>query len=105
MNSLKTIAIAAAVATLSGCASVSSPVGNGLLFTSVQAPVAVTASSAASKSGSACATNILGIVATGDASLKAAKANGNITKVTSVDHNSTSVLSLFSTYCTVVTGE
>jgi DUF4097 and DUF4098 domain-containing protein YvlB len=105
MNSLKTIAAVAAIATLSGCASVSSPVGNGLLFTSIQGPVAVTTASAASKKGSACASNILGLFATGDASLKAAKANGNITTVTSVDHSSKSILSLFGTYCTIVTGE
>lgn len=105
MKLIRTLLTLSAAATLSGCAAVSSPVGNGLLFTSIQGPVAVTELSTASKSGSACASNILGLFATGNASIQAAKSNGNITKVTTVDHKSTSVLGLFSNFCTTVTGE
>lgn len=105
MKSLKIIFVASAIATLSGCAAVSSPVGNGLIFTSIQGPVTATTAAAGSKKGSACASNILGLFATGNASIQAAKSNGNITTVATVDHTSTGILSLFGTYCTVVTGE
>ena len=46
----------------------------------------------------------LGIIATGDASIDAAKKAGGITNVASVDHDSTSILGLFATFCTVVKG-
>ena len=37
--------------------------------------------------GKACAESILGLIAHGDASVRAAKANGRIKEVTSVDHS------------------
>lgn len=105
MSILKTIFVAVTITTLSGCAHIASPVGNGLIFTSVQGPVAATTSNAASKSGSACASNLLGLFAFGDASIKTAKADGNITTVSSVDHRTTTFLGIFGSFCTVVTGD
>ncbi len=105
MKLFKTLLTLSAVAALSGCATAYSPVGNGILFTSVQGPVSVTDATAKSKTGTACASNVLGMVAAGDASLQAAKSNGGITKVSAVDHNSTTFLGLFGQFCTVVTGE
>lgn len=56
------------------------------------------------KKGMACQTSILGAVATGDASIEAAKKAGGITKVTSVDATSNSILGFYAKYCTVVRG-
>lgn len=105
MKLAKTLLTLSAAAALSGCATAYSPVGNGLIFTSVKGPIAVTDSTVKSKTGTACASNILGLFATGDASVQAAKSNGNITKVAAVDHNSTTALGLFGKFCTTVTGE
>lgn len=105
MKTIKPLIALSVAAALTGCATSYSPVGNGILFTSVQGPVAVTDSKGASKKGTACASNILGLVATGDASTQAAKNNGNITTVATVDHNSTTALGLFGKFCTTVTGE
>ena len=58
----------------------------------------------ATKEGKACATTILGWIAQGDASIVAAKANGGITKVTSIDHYAKSILSLYGEWCTIVKG-
>lgn len=58
-----------------------------------------------SRVGEACAQSILGIVATGDASISAAKKNGGISKIAYVDHKTTNVLHLYGQYCTIVTGE
>jgi hypothetical protein len=69
----------AAAVLLQGCAVVASPTGNGLIYTGVKGPVAVGPSPRASKSGEACATNILGLITTGDASIDAAKQNGGCT--------------------------
>jgi hypothetical protein len=57
------------------------------------------------KTGKACMTSIIGIVATGDASIASAKANGKITKVATVDYNVHNILGVYGKYCTVVTGE
>ena len=101
---LKALMVAAAAAlTLNGCAIVSSPVGNAL-FTDVGGPVNATASVEASKFGKSCAQNFLGLVATGDATIEAAKKAGGIATVSSVDGYGTSVLFLYSRYCTVVKG-
>jgi hypothetical protein len=44
----------------------------------------------AEKEGKACAESILGLIAHGDASVRAAKANGRIKEVTSFDHSARS---------------
>lgn len=104
-KSLQTITVAAAVVTASGCAAVASPVGQGALFTSVQGPVTATPNSAVSKVGESCASNVLGLFATGDASIEQARRNGGINEVSTIDHHSTSVLFIYSKFCTVVRGQ
>jgi len=58
-----------------------------------------------SKVGTSEATSILGMVATGDASIEAAKNNGGITKVSHVDFNSDNILGVYGKYTTTVYGE
>lgn len=96
-------ALALAAATLGGCAVVASPT-TGLLYTKVQGPIVTGNGTNTSKTGQACATNILGLISTGDASIDAAKKAGSIKDVASVDHDSTSILGLYGTFCTVVKG-
>lgn len=55
--------------------------------------------------GEACASSILGWIATGDASLDTAKKNGGVAQVTAVDHRSTGILGLYAKYCTIVYGK
>lgn len=57
------------------------------------------------KSGESCVTNILGVIATGDASVKETARKAGITKVTSIDYKMTNILGLFGTFCIKVTGE
>lgn len=97
-------AIALSAALLGGCAVVASPT-TGLLYTKVQGPITTGNGIKTSKTGQACATNILGLISTGDASIDAAKKAGGITNVSSVDHDSTSVLMVYGQYCTVVKGD
>lgn len=104
MKMIKLMFVAAMVAVASGCAVVASPVGNGMLVTAVSGPVTVTTNEATEKTGRACAFNVLGLFAGGQAGIEHAKANGQITKVASVDHDSLRVLGLFSQFCTVVHG-
>ena len=101
---LTAIAITAAVA-LTGCAT-STPVGS--LYTQVKLPVAVTQAQAAStklKVGKAECKSILGLVATGDASIDTAAKNAGITTIHHVDWEAENILGIIGTYRCVVYGE
>lgn len=91
---------------VTGCAM---PTGSplvGTVYTNVTGPVTATASDASMlKSGSATATSILGLIATGDASIETAAKNAGITKIHHVDYNFKSTLGLFSSYTVTVYGE
>ncbi len=92
------------VALMSSCATVKSPL-TGIWYTNVKAPVAVTSNSNSTKVGSSEATSILGIVATGDASIDAAAKSAGITKIQHVDEKATSSLCFFAKYKVFVCGE
>jgi len=85
-----------------GCATTET--GPGILFTSVKEAKMATEYSRSKKTGRACSYSILSLVAVGDSSLNAAKKAGKIRKVSSVDRESFSVLSLFNQNCTIVMG-
>ena len=79
----------ASFADLAGCMIVESPI-RAVAGTEVVWGDVVTGESAApgtEKDGKACGESILGLIAHGDASVRAAKANGRIKEVTSVDHS------------------
>lgn len=90
---------------LSGCAGamLRQPV-TGLLYSDVQAPTLVSDNKTGNRVGEACAQSILGLVATGDASVETARRNGGITLISSVDADTENYLGLYSKYCTVVRG-
>lgn len=56
------------------------------------------------KTGRACMMSILGLVATGDASIERAKENGGIKSVSRINYEAENVLGIFGEYCTVVKG-
>lgn len=89
---------------MSSCATVTTGAGMGLLYTGVTEGAAVTSNPLGNKVGQAQATNVLGLVATGDASITAAAKAGGIKKVSHVDVKKTNILGIFSTYTTVVYG-
>jgi hypothetical protein len=96
------IAIVCSVVLLMGCAGVQAPL-LGFVYTGMEwdgdaeGPVGT-------KQGQACANSILGIAATGDASIAAAARNGGISNVTTVDRRAKSVLMFWAQYCTIVRG-
>lgn len=95
------------LAYLTGCgALVASPVP-GILYTDVRAPVAATDNTIKDGyvSGSSTVTSVLGLIATGDASIETAAMNAGITKIYYVDYSSKSVLGLYATYTVTVFGE
>ena len=96
------LAAGAASFLLTGCMTVYSP-AIGILFTDVKGPIDA-GSSVGSKEGEACAESILGLVARGDASIKAAAKNGRITKIASVDHRTENLMGIVGRFCTIVRG-
>ncbi len=56
------------------------------------------------KTGRATAWGIL-VYATGDASISAAMANGGITRIHHVDHETMNILGVYARYTTIVYGE
>ena len=107
----KVLALAVATAILAvtgfGCGAAYTPPVPGLLYTDVKAATGVgpAAPSGKLKKGEACATSILGLVATGDASIAAAKQAGNISSIAYVDYTGFSILGVYAKYCTVVYGK
>lgn len=99
-------AVAASLALIvSSCAMVGTPVGIGAIYTGVNSGEAVTSNPMGKKVGQSTATNILGIVASGDASITTAAKNGGIKKISHVDSKKTSILGIFGSYTTIVYGD
>lgn len=92
----------------SGCANLafaSRDVGHGLLYASNTNNEQITDSASGAKRGEACASSILGLVTTGDASVASAAKRGGISKIATVENRFDQVLSLYASYCVIVTGE
>lgn len=100
---LSLAAIALIGLSLTGCMPVASPLAGGI-FADVKYGIVATDAPAATKEGKACATTILGWVATGDASVQAAKTAGGISTVAVVDHSAKNILGIFAEWCTIVRG-
>jgi hypothetical protein len=105
MRNFLIIAVCVCVlAMFSGCQTVAAP-AMGTLYLDVKAPMGATAHSGYSKVGKAQIQSILGLIATGDASIEAAAKSANITKIHHVDYESHSILGIISTFTTVVYGD
>ena len=90
-------------ASLSGCAT---PSPAGIIYTEIKAPVgAGEGGMNYNKVGTAKATSVLGLVATGDCSIKAAAANGGIKNIKYVDYDAKNILGIFGEYTTTVYGD
>jgi hypothetical protein len=90
---------------VTGCATSWTGAPNGYaLFKNDREPAFVTANARAPKTGRACAENWFSVVASGDASIEAAKHEGGITKVSYVDYQVKNYF-VYGEICTIVRGE
>ncbi len=97
--------IAAIALTLSSCgAYVASPV-TGFIYTDLKAPLMATSNPVATKVGTAEVTSILGIVATGDASIDSAAKKAGITRISHVDYEASSILGIYAKFTVYVYGD
>lgn len=104
MNKVFSAALIASALAMTGCAT--APFQPGLLYTGQSLPVdAENNATSCAKKGTGTATNILGLIATGDASIATAKQNAGIKKIDTVDVQHTAILGLFSTTVIEVCGE
>jgi hypothetical protein len=103
MQLKKRLSFLVLVAVLTGCSSLRQPVIGGI-YSDVTASEAVSSNQAGNRVGQACAQSYLNLVATGDASIEAARRAGGITLITSVDGQSSNILFFYSKYCTIVRG-
>ncbi len=100
---LASIGIATCVLGMSGCMIVQAPV-QGILGSEVTWGDIATGKAATKKEGRACMDTILGLIARGDASVRAAKDSAGISEVSVVDHSARNFLGIRGQYCTIVRG-
>jgi len=110
MRTLRLVGVMSLVVGLGGCMIVDAPI-RGVLGTEViwgdmatGGTSSPTSAAASAKQGKACAESILGLLAHGDASVRAAKENGGITEVTVIDHSARNFLGIVGEWCTIVRG-
>jgi hypothetical protein len=105
-----TVLAALCVTMMTGCGAFIALSGGGTLYQDTKTPLGDVSywgptSSSVAKKGEASFTSILGILATGDASLKEAMERGGITKIHHIDQQVTNILGLIATYKIIVYGE
>ena len=91
---------------LGGCMIVEAPI-RGVMGTEViwgEMATGEASGTGSGKQGKACAESILGLIARGDASVRAAKLNGGINEVTVIDHSARNFLGIVGEWCTIVRG-
>lgn len=105
-NSVLRMALFALAASLGGCAVAAGGSSSltGFVYSDYKSGGAI-GNGPGSKTGQACASSILGVVATGDASVSAAMRAGSIATVSHVDHTVSGILGIYASTCTVVYGE
>jgi hypothetical protein len=106
MNKLfKATLLSLAILGLTGCATTgfSSHTGGAIISLQTEAGEA-TEHDGADKTGEACSSNILGLIAMGDSTVSAAMASGGIQTVSTIDYKYLNILALYGKVCTIVTG-
>ena len=98
----KLFVLLAAFSLPGGCATAASPV-TGMLYSNVSAPLTATeAPDQAQRVGRASVRSILGIIATGDASINTAAPNGGIREIHYVDYESQNFFGVLAEFTVVV---
>lgn len=98
-------ALALAAMFLPSCAMIATSVGGATLYTDVKDGVTATSNPLGTKVGTSKASNILGVVAMGDASIQTAANSAGIKRISHVDVQKKNLLGLFSSCTIYVYGE
>jgi hypothetical protein len=103
----KLLAVPFVLMGLTGCAGIAfmgQGVPSGAIYADAQTPIMATENQIGKKKGEACAVSILGIITTGDASIRAAADAGGVKEMSAIDAKITNILGIWAKYCTVVSG-
>ena len=103
----KLLAVPVVLMALTGCAGAAfmgQGVPQGFIYADATTPIHATENNIGKKKGEACAVSILGIVTTGNASIRAAADAGGIKQMSAIDSQITNILGIWAKYCTVVSG-
>lgn len=101
---MKRIMIVLLAVALGGCATAMSPV-TGTMYSNVKAPLTATTSpKEVQRVGRASVRSILGVFASGDASIQTAARNGGITEIHHVDYESQNFFGVLAEFTVVVYG-
>ena len=105
MRTLKLLGTMSLVVGLGGCMIVDAPI-RGVVGTEVIWGEVATGKVSPDdmKQGKACAESILGLIARGDAGVRAAKENGKIKEVTNIEHSARNFFGIAGEWCTIVRG-
>ncbi|TPV92605.1 MAG: hypothetical protein B7733_24865 [Myxococcales bacterium FL481] len=110
-HTLRLIALTAALSTSVGCATFGHMPPPGVAYTGAKGvspgtrAMVTDGARPGRRTGQSCATGVLGLASWGDMSLAAAKTNGGITRVDTLDFSSLNILGVWMKNCTVITGE
>jgi len=77
----------------------------GLIYTDLKTAGTATSNPVASKVGTGQASSILGLVATGDASIESAARKAGITRISHVDYEVKNIIGIYATFTVYVYGE
>ncbi len=100
-----TILLSLVLIFLNGCAVATTSPVTGFVYTDVKYGLEVGTNARSTKVGTAECKSFLGIMAIGDASIKAACQKAGITKIHHIDVQVKSILGFFATYTIIVYGE
>lgn len=103
-NLARLLAIAVLCAMLGGCAAAIQP-ATGFVYSDIKGAMTATDNSGFSKVGTSKCTSILGIVATGDASIDAAARSAGISRIHHVDYHTKNILGIYAEHTVYVYGD
>jgi len=105
--SLKVVSVLGVMLLVTGCSAWPKAGNNGAFYTKVSSPVAAFQNDRSEplRYGQACSSSILGLYASGDTSIAAARRNGSIDNVVTIEEQFKHVLlGSYAQYCVVVGG-
>lgn len=102
---MKNIFIFILLMSLSACAISNPPSGHGFVYTEATEVIYYDPYIKPQQKATLCSDNILGLVSTGDSGFTALKLNSGIRKISTMEREYKSILSLYVRSCLIVKGE
>lgn len=104
-NFIASFFVLAILPMLCGCAISHPPAGHGFIYTTETEVIYYDPYIKPQQKATLCSTNILGLVSTGDSSYTALKLNSGIRKISTMEREYKSILSLYVKSCLIIKGE